>query len=148
MKTLLIAFFLAAGLVARAQSVGGAVTAGSVSGGGGGGSASPTPVSITYAATITPVANSSPSLYRCILTGAVTVNPPAGGADGNVVILWLTASGGARNISFAGAIVVPTSSSFTSPYSLTSGKKAKILLQYDATLNGGQWELTSFVPGF
>lgn len=104
--------------------------------------------SITYGSTITPADASAFQIYRCILTGDVTVEVPTGTIDGSRIELWLTASGGARNVSFNASIIVPTSSAFTSPFSLTSGKKVKCLLEYDATLNGGQWELTSFIPGY
>ena len=119
-----------------------------ISAGGGGSGPSRTPITITYALTITPVGSASVSVQRCLLTGDVTINAPSSPADGNNVELWLTASGGARNISFQASIVVPSASSFSSPYNLSSGKKAKALLQYDAVQNGGQWELTSWIPGY
>lgn len=104
-------------------------------------------VTVTFSSTLT-VAGSADLNYRCSLTGDVTIATPTSPADGAEVKFWLTASGGARNITFAGGIVVPTSSSFTSPFNLASGKKAKAMLQYDSVLNGGQWELTSFIPGY
>lgn len=107
-----------------------------------------TPVSVTYASTITPTISGALSIQRIIATGDLTINIPTGGTDGANLELWITASGGDRQLTLKAGIKIPTSSVFTSPQTISSGKKAKLLLQYDATLNGGQWELTSFVNGY
>ena len=107
-----------------------------------------TPVSVNYDSTITPSISGAFSLKRIIATGDLTIAVPTGGTDGANLELWITASGADRSLSLNAGIKVPTSSVFTSPQTISSGKKAKLLLQYDATLNGGQWELTSFVNGY
>lgn len=112
------------------------------------GSLKRTPQTVTYNSNITLSAPASFQLYRILATGDITFAKPTGTVDGANIEIWVTASGADRNISFLSDIVVPTSSTFTSPKTIASGKKAKILLQYDATLNGGQWEITSFINGY
>jgi hypothetical protein len=104
------------------------------------------PAPIAYATTLL-VNSGAGALYRCTLTGNVTIAAPLNPTDGDRVKFWLLASGGAWTLSLSG-IVIPTTSSFTSGVALTTGKKAKVMLEYDASLNGGQWELTSFINGF
>ena len=105
------------------------------------------PGPIAYAATIAPV-SAADVTYRCVLTGAVTIGAPSGPTDGDSVVLWLTASAGDRAATLGVGIVVPTSSAFSGPLTITSGTKAKLLLEYDASLNGGQWELTDWSNGY
>lgn len=70
-----------------------------------------TPVSITYATTITPDASAG-AHFRCIATGNLTVNAPVGGTDGQTVIIRIKASGADRTIAFSGndvdAITLPS----------------------------------------
>ena len=106
-----------------------------------------TPTTIAYAATIAP-ASAGDVTYRVILTGPLTLNLPTSGADGDRVKLWLTASGADRVLTLNASYKIPSSSILVSPVTITSGKKAKLLLEYDATLNGGQWEVTSFINGY
>jgi hypothetical protein len=107
-----------------------------------------TPVTVTYSSTASFNPTGSFTLYRIVATGSVLLNKPSSTLDGSNVEIWLTSLGGAYNVALTGSIVVPVSSSFTSPQTIPSGKKAKILLQYDAVLNGGQWELTTFISGY
>ena len=107
-----------------------------------------TPITVTYSSTITPTISGALSIQRIIATGDLTINIPTGGTDGANLELWITASGADRQLTLNAGIKIPTSSVFTSPQVISSGKKAKLLLQYDATLNGGQWELTSFINGY
>lgn len=102
---------------------------------------------LTYASTLT-IDSSSGSNFRCSLTGDVTIALPTNPTDGASINLWLTASGANRNVTLNAGIVIPTSSVYTSPITITSGKKARYKLQYDSVLNGGQWELISFVNGY
>lgn len=104
-----------------------------------------TPVTAAYATPLV-VAAAYYVVYRCVLTGDVTIGLPTGGTDGNSVTFWLTASGAVRNVSLNAAIVIPSSSTFTSPQAIASGAKASIMLQYDATR--GKWELVSFINGY
>jgi hypothetical protein len=66
--------------------------------------------------------------------------------------LWFTASGTSYTLTFNGNIVFPTSSALSNsvgtPYvaTISSNKKAKVLLEYDAVK--AQWELTSFINGY
>ena len=110
--------------------------------------ASTTPSSITYASTITPVGSASLSIYRVICTGNLTINLPTGGLDGNKIRLWLTASGADRVVTLNASFKIPSSSTFSSPVTVPNGKKLKLLVEYDGTLNGGQWELTSVINGY
>lgn len=105
------------------------------------------PIPLIYAPTITPFSLRN-GLYRLIMTGNVTINTPSSPQDGDRVKIWATASGANRTISLGAGFVIPSSSVLTFPVTVNSGKKVKILFEYDATLNGGQWEVTSFVNGF
>ncbi len=105
------------------------------------------PNTLAYAATLT-IDASAGSNFRCALTGNVTIALPTNPSDGASINLWLTASGANRTVTLNAGIVIPISSVYTSPITITSGKKARYKLQYDSTLNGGQWELVSFVNGY
>ena len=105
------------------------------------------PTTLTYAATLAP-ASSGDIIYRVILTGNLTINLPTGPQDGDRVKLWLTASGAIRTVSLNSSIIIPTSSVLTFPVTIANGKKARLTLEYDATLNGGQWEVVTFVNGY
>ena len=100
---------------------------------------------LTYAATVTPFANTN---VRITCTGNLTINAPAtaGVADGIMVRLWVVASGADRTVSLQNTIKIPRNSSFTSPQTIVSGDKARIAIQYDATRT--VWELVSFVNGY
>jgi hypothetical protein len=102
---------------------------------------------LTYAATLT-IDSSTGSNFRCALTGDVTIAMPTNPTDGTSINLWLTASSANRNVTLNAGIKIPTSSVYTSPITIASGKKARYKLQYDSVLNGGQWELISFVNGY
>ena len=105
------------------------------------------PVSGTYAATFNTVGNKHQKI-RIIATGNITIAVPTSGADGAQLVYWVTSSGGSYTLTLATGIVIPTSSAYTNPYTMTSGKKVKVMLEYDGTLNGGQWELTSLVGNY
>lgn len=98
---------------------------------------------LIYAATLTPITDTN---SRITATGNLTINKPAAGADGDLVKLWITASGADRLLSLQNTIVVPTSSFFGSPQTIANGKKARLTLQYDATRLA--WELVTFVNGY
>jgi hypothetical protein len=122
-----------------------------LSSGGGSTTAAPNniiPQTVAYTSPLIVSATASQELFRCILTGAVTIGSPTAPTDGARIGFWLSASGITCNVGVTGSIVIPTSSSFSSPYALAIGKKVKLLLEYDAVKNGGQWELTSFIPGY
>lgn len=59
------------------------------------------PVTITYASTITPDAFAG-SLFRCTATGNLTLNDPINGTDGQTIVVEILASGDQRILSFAG----------------------------------------------
>ena len=103
-----------------------------------------TPVTLTYAATITP-ASSSKITYRMTMTGNLVINAPSGAADGDQVEFWLTASGGARTVTFTFAHI-PSSSTLTSPVTIASGTQGELMFSYDATLGG--WKAARFVNGY
>ena len=105
------------------------------------------PTTLTYAATLAP-ASSGDIIYRVILTGNLTINLPTGPQDGDRIKFWLVASGADRAVNLNTAIKIPTSSVLTFPVTITSGKKARLMLEYDATLNGGQWEVVTYVMGY
>lgn len=99
--------------------------------------------SLTYAATVTPTTNTN---NRIIATDNLIINAPAAGADGDLVKLWVTASGADRTLSLQNTIKVPRTSTFTSPQTILSGEKARLTIQYDLTRT--VWEVVTFVNGY
>ena len=98
----------------------------------------------TYVTPYTPATNTN---IRMVTTGALTVNAPSSGADGDMVRLWITASGADRTVSVnTSTIKIPSSSAFTNPQTITSGSKARLAIQYDA--DRAKWELVTFVNGY
>lgn len=114
-----------------------------------GGSGNFTPLTIPWNTGISVSGYNNNLTYRCLVTGNIMIEPPSGAIDGARVKFWLIASGNgtAWNLSMTG-IKIPSSSAITWPQAITSGTKTKVLLEYDSILNGGQWELTSFIQGF
>jgi len=106
-----------------------------------------TPISLAYATTLNTVGDARKTL-RCILTGNTTIAAPTSPVDGARLTFWLTASGADRTVNLNAAIKIPSSSVLTFPVTITSGKKARLTLEYDGTLNGGQWEVVTYVMGY
>ena len=105
-----------------------------------------TPNTVSYTANLA-LTSANNITYRCIISGNVNILSISSPHDGDRVRVWLTANANA-NVSIANTFVIPTSSTFTSPQVILSGKKAKLLFEYDAVKSGGQWELTSFINGY
>ena len=103
-----------------------------------------TPVTLPYAATVSPV-SSGRITYRVTMTGNMVINAPSGAADGNQVEFWLIASGGARTVTFSFARI-PSSSTLTSPVTIASGTQGELMFRYDSTL--GAWKTARFVNGY
>lgn len=102
------------------------------------------PVALTYGATVNPVSGTKVA-YRIALTGNLVINAPSGASDGDQVEFWLTASGGARTVTFTFAHI-PTSSTLTSPVTIASGTQGELMFRYDSTL--GAWKAARFVNGY
>jgi hypothetical protein len=62
------------------------------------------PITIPYAATIAPNAGQG-TLFRVSATGNLTLTDPTGGVDGQYIRVEITASGAARTVTLAGALV-------------------------------------------
>jgi len=103
-----------------------------------------TPVTLAYAATVSP-ASSGKITYRVTMTGNMVINAPSGAADGNQVEFWLTASGGSWTVTFSFARI-PSSSTLTSPVTIASGTQGELMFRYDSTL--GAWKAARFVNGY
>ena len=101
------------------------------------------PYTLAYATPIAPDAANG-QLQRCTMTGNATLSPPTHPTDGMRWEGWFVASGGARDLSLDGAILIPTGSTFTSPKTLAAGKLYIVLLKY----NGTAWMLCSIVGGY
>jgi hypothetical protein len=105
-----------------------------------------TPVTLAYAAEITP-ASSGRITYRVTMTGDMIINAPSGAADGNQIEFWLTASGGARTVTFSSSWArIPSSSTLTSPVTIASGTQGELMFRYDSVL--GAWKAARFVNGY
>lgn len=106
------------------------------------------PVTVTYTTPLSLSGAANFQIYRIVATGNLTLSIPTGHTDGGNMEIWVQASGVTVSLVLNGFIVIPSQSSFTNPHSIPNGKKAKLLLQYDGNLNGGQWELTSFIQNY
>lgn len=90
---------------------------------------------LTYAATVTPNAANS-SAIRVVATGNLTVNPPSGGAFGQLLMLEVGADGadGAnRTVTLAAGIVLSTGTTRT--FTVTSGQVGYFGMRYSPGLN-------------
>ncbi|OYW74633.1 MAG: hypothetical protein B7Z37_16925 [Verrucomicrobia bacterium 12-59-8] len=103
------------------------------------------PSALAFAPTLT-INAPSERFHRIPLTGDMALAAPTSGADGVRVRLWLVASGGARTVTLDAAIVIPTTSTLTSPFTVASGTKTKLLLEYDASRSA--WEVASYIAGY
>jgi hypothetical protein len=102
---------------------------------------------LTYASTLT-VDSSSVYVGRCTLTGNMTLAAPTNPVDGARVELWLHASGADRVVTLGSGIVLPSLSTFASPFTVPSGKTEVVVLRYDAVTNGGQWMFVTALGGY
>jgi len=98
---------------------------------------------VTYASTVTLTPNTN---IRLILTGNVALVNPVTAGDGDIIRIWATASGANTNVTLDANTVIPTTSVFTSPVTITNGQKARISMQYDSVRL--KWELVAFVNGY
>lgn len=89
---------------------------------------------IAYASTITPNAATS-NAGRCTATGNLTVNPPNNASDGQLYMLYVTASGANRTVTLAAGVVLTTGT--TRAFTVTSAQRGRFGLQYDGEL--GAW---------
>ena len=100
---------------------------------------------LTFGSTITPAQYTN---NRVLATGNFTIEEPTGTSDGAIVNFWITGDGASPEVTLGDGIVIPSSSSVTSPFTVPIGTKTRIALQYDAEQNGGQWELVQYIPGY
>lgn len=118
-------------------------------GAGGGGEVDTTYTTVAYSATPTLTANTN---IRIVCTNNITINPPAGTpTDGSLVRLWLVnpttgGLGSAINVSLNASLVIPSSSSATSPISVAVGAKLVLTIQYDAF--DSAWKLATLINGY
>ena len=98
---------------------------------------------LAYGATITAAEFSN---NRVLATGNFTLEVPTGTTDGAMVNFWITGSGVNSVVTLNAAIKIPNSSTFVSPFTVVSGQKARLSLQYDATR--AVWELVQFINGY
>jgi hypothetical protein len=98
---------------------------------------------LAYGATITAAEFTN---NRILATGNFTLEVPTGTTDGAFVNFWITGDGVIATVSLNAAIKIPSSSSFTSPFNVANGGKARLSLQYDATR--AVWELVQFINGY
>jgi hypothetical protein len=95
------------------------------------------PVVTPYAASLTLNAAAGNNLL-CTATGNLTLNEPAGGADGQWLHLRVIASGAQRVVTFGGALKRP--SSIASTLTIPSGQRGDIGLYFESTYG---WTVTT-----
>lgn len=101
---------------------------------------------LTYAATITPVATGAKT-YRCTLTGNLTLNGPTSPVDGQQVIFELTASGAARTVTLTtGAGGFKFGTDITALTAIASGTTDVFAATYNSGAN--VWRVMAYTRGF
>jgi hypothetical protein len=98
---------------------------------------------LAFASVITAAAYAN---NKITATGDFEIAPPADPVDGAVVNFRILASGTDVAMSLDPAIVIPTSSTFTSPVTIDESTKARMTLQYDSDF--GAWCLIQFINGY
>jgi hypothetical protein len=94
-----------------------------------------------------PLTVAAPGNFAVTMTGTLTLDAPTGGVDGYTCnFKFYNTSGGALNLSIAGTIAVPSSSTFTSPQSIANDTYARLTLQYDGI--AAAWALVQFINGY
>ncbi len=101
--------------------------------------------SFTYASTVT-FNGSLSRFYRVVMTGSMIIAVPTSGVDGKRIRLWLSASGADRAVTLNASIVIPGTITLSSPFTVLSGKKARLTLEYDATR--AVWEVSEYQNGY
>lgn len=98
----------------------------------------------TYVTSYTPITNTN---VRIITTGTLTVNAPSSGVDGDMVRMWITASGADRTVILnTSTLKIPTSSTTPSTFTVVNGSKTRVAIQYDA--DRAKWEVVTVVIGY
>jgi len=98
----------------------------------------------TYVTSYTPITNTN---VRIITTGTLTINAPSGGVDGDMVRMWITASGADRTVILnTSTLKIPTSSATPSTFTVANGSKTRVSIQYDA--DRAKWEVVTVVIGY
>lgn len=102
-----------------------------------------TPVTITYAATITPNATQG-SLFRCTATGNLTLNEPSGGLNGQTVTVEITASGADQTLTVGAATTtIPSGQVWVGTLRYNSGTTTWVLSDGGGGGGGGGSGVTS-----
>ena len=105
------------------------------------------PIPLAYFSTNT--ANFMDGQYRkCIMTGDMALNGPTNAVYGSIWTCYLTASGGARNLTIPASVLVPSDSGFTSPKVLSSGLTYIVQYRYGLSTSGTNWLLNSVLGGY
>jgi len=100
----------------------------------------------TYASNITLVRNTN---IRINATANLTLFQPSVGQDCDMVRVWVTNNAlSSIVLTLALPIKIPAGAQFTGTTTILPGVKARIGIQYDSVLNGGQWELINFTNGY
>lgn len=107
----------------------------------------PTPVAVTYAASIALNAALGKT-YRVTMTGDATFTAPTNAVDGMAITLELTASGGARTPTFStgSAGSFKFGSDITAITAVASGTTDIIGLRYSSSAQ--RWWIVAYVKGF
>lgn len=87
------------------------------------------PFTLAYAASLTPVASDG-NYQVCTLTGDPVLNPPTGGADGQLLRIRFIASAADRTVTLASGLRRP--STIGSTLVIVSGKRGDVGLAFEA----------------
>ena len=103
---------------------------------------------MAYAATLSPATQTN---NRVVLTGAATIALPATASDGDDIFFWFYASGGSWAVTLpsSAALIIPSSSLLTSPFTVPVGTKTRFAVQFDASRGtSGLWEVVQYINGY
>jgi hypothetical protein len=102
-------------------------------------------VTITYAATITPVATAG-NHFRCTLTGNVTLNAPTGGLDGQkITVELLQDATGGRTLTLGTGFGLGT---YITTVTLTTTANTRDYLALIFNATSGNWDVVGLVHGY
>lgn len=87
------------------------------------------PFTLTYAASLTPAATNG-NYQVCTLTGDPVLNPPTGGADGQLLRIRFIASSAQRTVTFASGLRLAADQATT--LVIASNKRGDVGLLYEA----------------
>lgn len=101
----------------------------------------------SYSSSSTPYVPVTNTNNRMVITGTLHISMPANNVDGDMIRLWVIASGANRTVTVNTSTVrIPASSFNTGTSVVNVNTKSRIAFQYD--LDRAKWELVTWIDGY